>query len=179
MACPLPQSQHSNSHYPPQTRLNLVHKTRKPAKGIIMRVKPRDSVLIKETEMMSILDDRRWRKYMKNSYAKRRSTSLKVPGTDFPKDLGFSLVSLILIFDKARHRLKQEIGNLFTEQVTKRDIFYVFHKYGRLAQISMKSAYGFVQYHDSQSCMRALQSEQGIEIRGRKISNGILYMALV
>ena len=63
-----------------------------------------------------------------------------------------------------------EVGNLFTEQVTKRDIFYVFHKYGRLAQISMKSAYGFVQFHDSQACMRALQSEQGIEIRGRKIS---------
>jgi len=60
-------------------------------------------------------------------------------------------------------------GNLFTEKVTKRDIFYVFHKYGRLAQISMKSAYGFVQYHDSNACMRALQSEQGIELRGRKI----------
>ncbi len=33
----------------------------------------------------------------------------------------------------------------------------------------MKSAYGFVQYHDAGSCMRALESEQGIEIRGRKI----------
>ncbi|KAL6721084.1 nuclear polyadenylated RNA-binding protein 3 [Lecanora helva] len=61
------------------------------------------------------------------------------------------------------------IGNLFTEKATKRDIFYVFHKYGRLAQISMKSAYGFVQYHDSNACMSALHSEQGIELRGRKI----------
>ena len=65
------------------------------------------------------------------------------------------------------------IGNLFTEKVTKRDIFYVFHKYGRLAQISMKSAYGFVQYHDANACMRALQSEQGIELRGRKIRQSL------
>lgn len=61
------------------------------------------------------------------------------------------------------------LGNLFTEKVSKRDIFYIFQRYGRLAQISMKSAYGFVQYHDAGSCMRALESEQGIEIRGRKI----------
>ncbi|KAK3168063.1 hypothetical protein OEA41_004509 [Lepraria neglecta] len=61
------------------------------------------------------------------------------------------------------------VGNLFTEKVTKRDIFYVFCKYGRLAQISMKSAYGFVQFHDAESCFQALQGEQGVEIRGRKI----------
>jgi len=65
--------------------------------------------------------------------------------------------------------LTTNTGNLFTEKVSKRDIFYVFQKYGRLAQISMKSAYGFVQYHDAGSCMHALDSEQGIEIRGRKI----------
>ena len=33
----------------------------------------------------------------------------------------------------------------------------------------MKSAYGFVQYHDANACYQALQNEQGIEIRGRKI----------
>ena len=59
-------------------------------------------------------------------------------------------------------------GNLHTEKVTKRDLFYVFHKYGRLAQISMKNAYGFIQYHDANNCYRALQTEQGVEIRGRK-----------
>ena len=66
-------------------------------------------------------------------------------------------------------RLIETIGNLFTEKVTKRDIFYVFYKYGRLAQISMKSAYGFVQFHDAKSSFQALQAEQGVEIRGRKI----------
>ena len=33
----------------------------------------------------------------------------------------------------------------------------------------MKSAYGFVQYHDADACFHALQSEQAIEIKGRKI----------
>ena len=62
------------------------------------------------------------------------------------------------------------VGNLFTEKVSKRDIFYIFSKYGRLAQISMKSAYGFVQYIKADDCQRAMQSEQGIQIRGRKIN---------
>ena len=68
-----------------------------------------------------------------------------------------------------RHILTSETGNLYTEKVTKRDLFYVFYKYGRIAQISMKSAYGFVQYHDADACFHALQSEQAIEIRGRRI----------
>ena len=65
--------------------------------------------------------------------------------------------------------LTAKTGNLYTEKVTKRDLFYVFYKYGRIAQISMKSAYGFVQYHDADACFHALQSEQAIEIKGRKI----------
>ncbi|KFY64935.1 hypothetical protein V497_01546 [Pseudogymnoascus sp. VKM F-4516 (FW-969)] len=61
------------------------------------------------------------------------------------------------------------IGNLPTEKVTKRDIFYIFHKFGRLAQVSIKQAYGFVQFHDIKACHAALQREQGQEIRGRKM----------
>lgn len=60
-------------------------------------------------------------------------------------------------------------GNLFTERVSKRDIFDVFQKYGKLAQISMKSAYGFVQYHNADSCVQAMRNEEGTEIQGRKI----------
>ncbi|KAL2421761.1 hypothetical protein ABEF95_005389 [Exophiala dermatitidis] len=61
------------------------------------------------------------------------------------------------------------VGNLASEKVTKRDLFHVFHKHGRLAQISIKQAYGFVQYLEASSCQAALQAEQGSEIRGRKI----------
>lgn len=60
-------------------------------------------------------------------------------------------------------------GNLSSEKVTKRDIFHVFHTYGDLAQISIKQAYGFVQFLRTEDCVRALESEQGTQIRDKKI----------
>lgn len=56
-----------------------------------------------------------------------------------------------------------------SESVTKRDLFHVFHHYGKIAQISIKQAYGFVQFHDSAACYAALEREQGAEVRERKI----------
>ena len=70
--------------------------------------------------------------------------------------------------------LIEEIGNLPSEQVTKQDLFYAFYKYGRLAQISIKQAYGFVQFHDVAACHNALKHEQGAEIRGRKMRKSSL-----
>ncbi|KAL1601785.1 nuclear polyadenylated RNA-binding protein 3 [Paraconiothyrium brasiliense] len=61
------------------------------------------------------------------------------------------------------------IGNLPTEKVTKRDIFHRFHRHGELAQISIKQAYGFVQFLTAESCSRALRAEQGQQVRGRKM----------
>lgn len=61
------------------------------------------------------------------------------------------------------------VGNLSSEKVTKRDIFHVFHLYGDLAQISIKQAYGFVQFLRTEDCMRALEAEQGTLIRDKRI----------
>lgn len=61
-------------------------------------------------------------------------------------------------------------GNLSSERVTKRDVFHVFHKYGSLAQISIKQAYGFVQFIHEADCARALAAEQGRTIRGKKVN---------
>ncbi|KXT16444.1 hypothetical protein AC579_5121 [Pseudocercospora musae] len=61
------------------------------------------------------------------------------------------------------------VGNLSSEKVTKRDIFHVFHTYGELAQISIKQAYGFVQFLRTEDCMRALNAEQGRQIRDKRI----------
>ncbi|OJD18546.1 hypothetical protein AJ78_01462 [Emergomyces pasteurianus Ep9510] len=61
------------------------------------------------------------------------------------------------------------VGNLPTERVTKRDLFHIFHKYGELAQISIKQAYGFIQFLEPASCRKALEAEEGGYIRGRKI----------
>ncbi|GKZ40303.1 hypothetical protein AbraIFM66951_000064 [Aspergillus brasiliensis] len=61
------------------------------------------------------------------------------------------------------------VGNLPTERVTKRDLFHIFHKFGKLAQISIKQAYGFIQFLDSSACKQALDAEQGAVVRGRKV----------
>jgi hypothetical protein len=45
----------------------------------------------------------------------------------------------------------------------------VFHRFGRLAQISLKNAYGFVQYHTIAEGHAAMQGAQGIELGGRRI----------
>lgn len=45
----------------------------------------------------------------------------------------------------------------------------MFHKFGRLAQISLKSAYGFVQYHTVDEGRAAVDNLEGVEIKGRRI----------
>lgn len=72
-----------------------------------------------------------------------------------------------------RQHLIHATGNLPTEKVTKRDIFHRFYRHGRLAQISIKQAYGFVQFLDTESCRRALDAEQGQAVRGRKMRKWI------
>ena len=61
------------------------------------------------------------------------------------------------------------IGNLPSEIVNKRDIFQIFYKYGKLAQISIKQAYGFVQFLDPHACRAALENEQGMRIKDRNM----------
>jgi hypothetical protein len=61
------------------------------------------------------------------------------------------------------------IGNLSTEKVHKKDVFKRFYKYGQLAQISLKQAYGFVQFMDAATCDTALAMEQGQKLRGREM----------
>lgn len=62
------------------------------------------------------------------------------------------------------------IGNLSSERVSKREVFDIFSRYGRMAQISLKQAYGFVQYHDVAEGKAAMDHLQGVEVGGRKIS---------
>ncbi|KAH9822841.1 putative RNA-binding protein [Teratosphaeria destructans] len=65
--------------------------------------------------------------------------------------------------------LTDDIGNLSSEKVTKRDIYHIFHWYGELAQISIKQAYGFVQFLHTEDCVKALHAEQGTWIRDKRI----------
>src|SRR5579862_343846 len=61
------------------------------------------------------------------------------------------------------------IGNLPTDKIGKKDIFRLFYPYGRLAQISMKQAYGFVQFYEKQDCDNAIRAQQGMILTGRKV----------
>ncbi|KAF2433750.1 hypothetical protein EJ08DRAFT_676535 [Tothia fuscella] len=61
------------------------------------------------------------------------------------------------------------IGNLLTEKVSKKDVFRKFHVYGDLAQISLKNAFGFVQFLDAGTCYRAKDAEQGSKLGGKEI----------
>jgi hypothetical protein len=60
-------------------------------------------------------------------------------------------------------------GNLPTEKASKRDVFKKFCRYGKLGQISMKQAFGFVQFLEAASCSKAKDEEQDSFIRGRRI----------
>jgi hypothetical protein len=71
------------------------------------------------------------------------------------------------------------IGNLPTEKVSKRDVFKRFQKYGALAQISLKQAYGFVQFLAAESCQLALKHEQNSMMRGRAMRKSIVLSLLV
>ncbi|KAL4945174.1 hypothetical protein BDV06DRAFT_209670 [Aspergillus oleicola] len=73
------------------------------------------------------------------------------------------------LWDRFPYGSRLFVGNLPTERVTKRDLFHIFHSYGKLAQISIKQAYGFIQFLEAPSCKRALEKEQGAIVRGRKV----------
>ncbi|KAK3486617.1 uncharacterized protein B0T23DRAFT_407545 [Neurospora hispaniola] len=62
------------------------------------------------------------------------------------------------------------IGNLSCERVSKREVFDVFSKFGRLAQISLKNAYGFVQYHTIEEGLAAIRGCRDVELGGRAIN---------
>ncbi|KAI1812203.1 hypothetical protein GGS20DRAFT_41863 [Poronia punctata] len=62
------------------------------------------------------------------------------------------------------------IGNLLCEAVSKRAVFDAFSRYGRLAQISLKQSYGFVQFHTAEDGQAAMNALQGIELCGRKLN---------
>lgn len=61
------------------------------------------------------------------------------------------------------------IGNLPHDRLSKKDVFRLFYPYGRLAQISIKVGYGFVQFYEREDCEAAIGQQQGMIITGRKV----------
>ncbi|PIG88268.1 arginine/serine-rich splicing factor [Aspergillus arachidicola] len=102
--------------------------------------------------MMMPLGDQMYKRNMTSFYTMRGYMSQKGSGIVSQQGPGYLSVS-----------------NLPTERVTKRDLFHIFHKYGKLAQISIKQAYGFIQFLEAPACKQALDVEQGAVVRGRKV----------
>ncbi|MCJ1309998.1 hypothetical protein MMC25_003659 [Agyrium rufum] len=61
------------------------------------------------------------------------------------------------------------IGNLPPDGASKRELFWIFHKHGELAQLSIKQAYGFAQFFEAGACKRAMQAEEGHPLRERNL----------
>jgi hypothetical protein len=69
-------------------------------------------------------------------------------------------------WDRFIYGSRMFIGNLPKDKVTKSQLFRIFHRYGRMAQIAMKQAYGFIQFFDAESCAAAIKGAQGFPLRG-------------
>ena len=72
-------------------------------------------------------------------------------------------------WDQFPSQSRMFIGNLPNERVSKREVWRVFCKYGKIAQISIKQAYGFVQFLSDEICALVISQEEGTEVAGRKI----------
>lgn len=116
-------------------------------------------------------DDRKWDSEIQKKYDEfldqERMYVMKGEWEKFPANSRLFIGKLSPV--ETSKYIPTRTGNLPTEKVTKRDLFHVFHKYGPLAQVSIKQAYGFVQFLIAQDCLRALETEQSVPIRGRKI----------
>ncbi|KAF2967843.1 hypothetical protein GQX73_g5782 [Xylaria multiplex] len=72
--------------------------------------------------------------------------------------------------DERQYIADSNWGNLAGEQVTRKDVFDLFSKYGRLAQISLKRGFGFIQYHTVKEGRAAIKGLRGVELGGKKIN---------
>ncbi|KAI0202846.1 hypothetical protein F4808DRAFT_60413 [Astrocystis sublimbata] len=73
-------------------------------------------------------------------------------------------------WDKFPDQSRLFLGNLPCERISKRDIFNKFRDYGRLAQISLKQSYGFVQYHTAAEGRCAKEALQGMVVGEKNIN---------
>ncbi|ODV71265.1 uncharacterized protein CYBJADRAFT_131776, partial [Cyberlindnera jadinii NRRL Y-1542] len=56
------------------------------------------------------------------------------------------------------------VGNIPSNHVQKRELWRIFRKYGKILQVSMKTAYGFVQFENSDSVERAIAGESNVPL---------------
>ncbi|CAG8560668.1 8900_t:CDS:2 [Funneliformis mosseae] len=63
------------------------------------------------------------------------------------------------------------LGNLSTHSTSKKELFDIFSPYGEILQISIKNSFGFVQYDNVESVIKAIEGENGRILHGLKLGN--------
>lgn len=61
------------------------------------------------------------------------------------------------------------LGNLPTDRITKKQLFLVYNQYGRIAQITTKQAYGFIQFFTVEACKKAMEIDSTQPLMGNRI----------
>ncbi|CAG8674808.1 7755_t:CDS:2 [Dentiscutata erythropus] len=56
------------------------------------------------------------------------------------------------------------LGNLSTHSTSKKELYDIFSPHGEILQISIKNSFGFVQYDNPASVIRAIEKENGLEV---------------
>lgn len=61
------------------------------------------------------------------------------------------------------------VGNIPTNEISKRDVEDIFQKYGPILGVSINRKFGFVQFEHEAHALEAIKRENGAIIRGKKI----------
>lgn len=61
------------------------------------------------------------------------------------------------------------VGHLDTEQCSRKDVMKLFGKCGRIKAVSLQHGYGFVQYENTSSALRALEEIHGTPFFGMSL----------
>ncbi|KAK7865812.1 hypothetical protein R5R35_001273 [Gryllus longicercus] len=61
------------------------------------------------------------------------------------------------------------VGNIPTNEITKRDVEELFQKYGPILGVSLVRGFGFVQFEHEAHALEAIKHENGVMFRGKKI----------
>ncbi|KAI0389084.1 hypothetical protein F5Y17DRAFT_156390 [Xylariaceae sp. FL0594] len=74
------------------------------------------------------------------------------------------------LLDKFANGSRLYVGNLSPDKASKEQLFNIFSKHGRLAQIYLKPSYGFVQYYTADGAQAAFKNLQGAVVNDQRLN---------
>lgn len=89
----------------------------------------------------------------------------------------FAKMAVRLLKDPATVNSRIFVGHLQTEDMDKHELEEHFQKYGNVVGSLISRGFGFVQFEDEQSALKAIQNEDGTMFKGRRIGDKIFLNA--